>query len=438
MRVFAAKVKILDVNQAVLDLYQATSREELLAGLHVTFTNDSYDSFREMLIAIADGLTVLDLDTAVQTLQGEKRDIQLRWAAATGSEETLAKVYVSQIDITERKRLQEAVTLRERQLESFFLGATAGLVLLDKDLRYLHINDTLAQMNGVPVAEHLGRTIREVVPELALAVEPFFQQVFTTGEPVLNIEVTGETPDRPGIQRHWTESFFPISGADGSPEGVGAIVVETTERKRAELHVRHLNEVLRAIRDIGELIVRERNDEKLLADACNTLVRTRGYQLAWIGGIVPDSKRVVSLASAGPAADYLDSVTITWDESETGRGPIGTALRERRTCVCQDTPPTPASLRGESRRWPEAIVRWRLRQWSMMAGCLAPLPSTQIILKPSTTTNSACSTSWHPTWHLLDRRSKMNGNGTRPNRSWYSPKLPPKPPTGPRANSWPT
>ena len=137
------------------------------------------------------------------------------------------------------------------------------------------------------------------------------------------------------------ESFFPIAGADGSPNAVGAIVVETTERKRAELRIQHLNEVLRAVRDIGELIVRERNADRLLAEACNTLVRTRGYRLVWIGGIVPDSKRVVPLASAGPAADYLDAVTITWDESETGRGPIGTALRERRTCVCQDTATDP-------------------------------------------------------------------------------------------------
>ncbi len=128
----------------------------------------------------------------------------------------------------------------------------------------------------------------------------------------------------------------------GTPIRMLGCHVDITERKHAELQVQHLNEVLRSIRDIGELIVRERNKESLLGEACETLVRTRGYRLVWIGGNVPDSKRVIPMASAGPAADYLDVVTITWDESETGRGPIGMALSERRTCVCQDTATDPA------------------------------------------------------------------------------------------------
>jgi signal transduction histidine kinase/ActR/RegA family two-component response regulator len=70
-------------------------------------------------------------------------------------------------------------------------------------------------------------------------------------------------------------------------------------------------------------------------------VRKLNCYLVWIGGVVPDSKRVMPLAGAGPAADYLDVVAITWDESDTGRGPIGTAIRERRTVVCQDTAADP-------------------------------------------------------------------------------------------------
>ena len=240
-------------------------------------------------------------------------------------------------DVTERIRLEGEVALRDQQLNSFFQGATAGLALLDKDLRYVQVNSTLAEMNGIPVEQHIGRTLREVVPSLASFVEPIFQKVLATGEPAPNVEVTGETPSQSGVRRHWTESFFPIAGVDGRLNAVGAVVVETTERKRAESRIQHLNEVLRAVRDVGELIVRERDPGRLLTEACNTLVRTRGYQLVWIGGTASDSKRVVPLASAGPAVAYLDDVRITWDESDTGCGPVGTALRERRTCVCEDT-----------------------------------------------------------------------------------------------------
>ena len=148
---------------------------------------------------------------------------------------TLKGYFIAVFDnVTERKRLQDEVALRERQLQSFFQGATAGLVLLDKDLRYVQINETLAEMNGLPVAEHLGRSIQEVMPEFAPIVEPTFRTVLATGQPVLNVEVSGKRPNDSGMPRHWIESFFPVLGPDGHLDGVGAMVVEITQRKRAE------------------------------------------------------------------------------------------------------------------------------------------------------------------------------------------------------------
>jgi PAS domain S-box-containing protein len=110
----------------------------------------------------------------------------------------------------------------------------------------------------------------------------------------------------------------------------------TRNEARAESLIQHLHEVLRAVRDVDELIVRERNPEKLMAEACKILVQTRGYRVVWIGLVEPDSKRVVPAASAGPAAGYPNEITVTWDESKTGRGPVGTAIRRRETCVFQD------------------------------------------------------------------------------------------------------
>ncbi len=114
------------------------------------------------------------------------------------------------------------------------------------------------------------------------------------------------------------------------------------ERQRADLQLSRLNEVLRAVRDVNGLMGRERDPERLLAEACRIMVRTRGYRLVWIGRPDADSLRVVPVASAGPATDYLTGITVTCDESPTGRGPIGTAIRRRETCVCQDTAADPA------------------------------------------------------------------------------------------------
>jgi two-component system, cell cycle sensor histidine kinase and response regulator CckA len=141
-------------------------------------------------------------------------------------------------DITQRKKFENELAVHEQRLNSFFTGATAGLGHIDQDLRYLQVNQTLADMNGVPAAQHVGKTVREVVPTLADAIEPHIHEVLCTGKTVLNFELGGETPHQPGVGRNWVCSMFPISGNDGGVGSVGVIVVEVTEQKRVERALR--------------------------------------------------------------------------------------------------------------------------------------------------------------------------------------------------------
>ena len=91
-------------------------------------------------------------------------------------------------DITQRKELEKTLAVRERQLNSFFLGATAGLALFDRDLRYVQVNQTLADINGITAEEHIGKRVRDVVPQIAVTAEPLLRKVLATGEPKLDFE----------------------------------------------------------------------------------------------------------------------------------------------------------------------------------------------------------------------------------------------------------
>ncbi|MHB9008249.1 MAG: PAS domain S-box protein [Limisphaerales bacterium] len=137
-------------------------------------------------------------------------------------------------DVTERKRLQSELVGRERQLNAFFRSATTGMVLFDRNLRYLRVNEAMAELNGLPCEAHVGRTLAEVAPLLAPLIEPILRQVLATGEPVLNVEITTERHGHPGVPRNAEESFFPVAGDQGTPEGVGAVVVDVTVRKRLD------------------------------------------------------------------------------------------------------------------------------------------------------------------------------------------------------------
>lgn len=130
--------------------------------------------------------------------------------------------------------LETELTKRLTLLDAFFSSAAVGMCIFDDQMRFIDINETLAQIDGLPVAEHIGKTLNEIVPDIARILEPINRQVIETGIPVLNYELNGETPAQPGIKRHWTASFFPLSNNLGISVGIGTIVVEITEQKLAQ------------------------------------------------------------------------------------------------------------------------------------------------------------------------------------------------------------
>jgi len=107
----------------------------------------------------------------------------------------------------------------------FFNNSNVGLAVFDNQLRYQALNLCLAAMHGIPVESHLGKTLREIIGEVALQVEPALKQVLTTGRPIFNLEIAGTLPTN-AEKRRWVDNLFPLKDADGRVKRVGAVVVE--------------------------------------------------------------------------------------------------------------------------------------------------------------------------------------------------------------------
>ena len=139
------------------------------------------------------------------------------------------------------QQLREANRQNEAQLaelNSIYETAPVGLAVLDTHLRYLRINDLLAVKNGISAAEHIGRTVREVVPNIAGTIEAACWEVIATGKPRLEFEITGETAAQLGVQRTWLCSYFPLKNSNGQCTGINVVVQDLTDRKQLEERLR--------------------------------------------------------------------------------------------------------------------------------------------------------------------------------------------------------
>ncbi len=138
-------------------------------------------------------------------------------------------------DITERKHAEESLRSTTAYLDSILNNIPAGVAILEApDFRYLRINKTLADINGLSIDDHIGKTIGEILPEAAKNITPRLQDALESGQATPYHEFSISLPGAPGDTRWLMDSFFPIVNTDGTTTAVGVLVMDITDRKQAE------------------------------------------------------------------------------------------------------------------------------------------------------------------------------------------------------------
>jgi formate hydrogenlyase transcriptional activator len=259
----------------------------------------------------------------------------------------------------------EALAESEQLLTAYFSASKVGLCILDTDFRYLAINKTLAEINGIPAEEHLGKSVREVLGDLAEVVEPQFQHVLATGQPVLNLEISSMLPTRTEAG-HWKLHFVAIKNAEGKVKQIGGVVVEITEQKKLEESLRGVSETLRQEKKRQQVMIEvtrvlgEKLDVRQVFPQVSAYLR-RVLRQEYAALAVHDEKtgQLVRQAMDFP----LRKGPLVDTETNSAKDPGGKAVRERASLIFS---------RDEMQGFPAATTE-RLLAEGLKSLCCVPL-----------------------------------------------------------------
>lgn len=179
----------------------------------------------------------------------------------------------------QRQALTQDLASAQALFDTVFTQAPLGLALFDLDLRFIRVNEALAQINGIPQEEHLGRTVEELLPDVEQAVSRTLRTVAETGEHVIGHEVSGMTPAENGRLRAWSVSYFPIR-FNGRISALGVVCEEITDKKEAERERMLLLEAEREAR--AEAEAANRLKDEFLATVSHELRTPLHSMLGWL------------------------------------------------------------------------------------------------------------------------------------------------------------
>ncbi|BCL35064.1 GAF domain-containing protein [Nostoc sp. MS1] len=232
--------------------YPEQEKEDDQLPLRQLIHPEDLPAVRSAITCHLQGITpIYEIEVRLLCVSGDWKWIQSRGQIVERDEQgTPLRMTGTHKDVTERKILEKELQLREARLNAFFSGAPVGMSILDNQLRFVQINELIADIHGKSAQAHIGKTLQEIAPQIAPLITPYCQQVLLTGQPILNLELSLPVANQADRLRHFLVSYFPIPGENNQLSGVGTVIVEISDRKLVEEALRESAERQRAIAQV--------------------------------------------------------------------------------------------------------------------------------------------------------------------------------------------
>ncbi len=255
---------------------------------------------------------------------GEKIVVASRMALQRDDQGQPVAILEIDRDVTARRQAEEALKNERQRLFAVLERIPAHVALLRPDHTFAYVNGEFLRRFGEPGSKRCYELVGRQNP----CAECQAMEIFHTEKPVV-WEWTG--PDGNIYQMY----DYPFIDVDGSPLAL-ELGVDITPRKRAEDQAVSLGRMYRMVSKVNEAIVRVAAKEELFRQICRIMMTEGDFLLAWIGLVDPETRLVKAATQYDLNDDYVQNITIPYDDSPQGRGPTGVAVREGRYDVCND------------------------------------------------------------------------------------------------------
>lgn len=288
----------------------------LIAGFWILFTDK-----------ILDAMVEPSLLTGAQIIKG------LFFVAITGVifYVVYARAYAAKIQAL--NTLEASLHAHETLLSTI---SDYAMIILDSGGFVKSWNEGAARIKGYKDREILGSHFSVFYPESDTS----------SGLPKKNLEraanegrceYEGWRIRRDGSRFWGSVVLSAIYGQNGEVTGFIKITRDLTERRNMEAALASKVRALTALGEFNQALMRIRDETQIYKEICRICVEKGGYKMAWVGIAENDSAKSVSIAAyAGHEDGYLDFAGISWEDSERGRGPTGTAIRTGKPYIAND------------------------------------------------------------------------------------------------------
>jgi len=233
-------------------------------------------------------------------------------------------------DLTERKKVDELVTAG-KLATSILDSAAEAIAVCDETGRIVRVNQALEVLCGTNL---LFQRFEDALPL------KFVDGSASSGT-LFSIVLGGSTVRAREAVVRSHDQLIPVLltvAPIKSPKGIFGCVVTMTDisaRKRSEIQLQKLNRALKAQSNSIQALLHAVDESTYLKEVCRVVTEDCGHAMMWIG-FAEDDKTVRPAAFSGFENGYLETLKLTWDDSEMGRGPTGSAIRTGQPTLCRN------------------------------------------------------------------------------------------------------